>query len=65
MLETAVRSIGPDSEDTDSEKPALLADEPYTPDFFDHWMEEYASRVENVEEHRPLNGAPAEAVVPP
>jgi hypothetical protein len=45
VLETAVRSIGPDSEDTDSEKPALLADEAYTPDFFDHWMEDYASKV--------------------
>jgi hypothetical protein len=65
MLEIAVRSIGPDPEGTNSNKPALLADEAYTPDFFDHWMEDYASKVENVEEHRALNDTPAEAVVPP
>jgi len=45
MLEAEVRSIGPDSGDTDSKKSVLLADEAYTPDFFDHWMEDYASKV--------------------
>jgi len=44
-LETTVRSVGPDSEGIDSDKRALLADEAYTPDFFDHWLEEYASKL--------------------
>jgi len=29
----------------DSEKRPVLMDEDHVPDFFDHWMEEYASKV--------------------
>jgi hypothetical protein len=45
MLETAVRCVGPDSEGTDSDKRGLLTDEAYIPDFFDHWLEQYAAKV--------------------
>jgi hypothetical protein len=45
MLKTAGGSVGSDSERTAAEERPLLIDENRVPDFFDHWMEEYASKV--------------------
>jgi hypothetical protein len=45
MLTTVNGTAGPDTENTDSEQRERHLDEPYVPDFFDHWMEEYASSV--------------------
>jgi hypothetical protein len=45
MLKNAGGSVGSDSERTAAEERPLLTDEGRVPDFFDHWMEEYASKV--------------------
>ena len=45
MLKTVGGSIRSELKDTDSEKPLPLMDEEHVPDFFDHWMEEYISKV--------------------
>jgi len=38
-------NIPSDLTGTDSEKRPVLIDEDHVPDFFDHWMEEYFSKV--------------------
>lgn len=38
-------NIPSDLKGTDSEKRPVLTDEDPVPDFFDHWMEEYISKV--------------------
>jgi len=38
-------NIPSDLKGTDSEKRAVLMEEDHVPDFFDHWMEEYVSKV--------------------
>jgi hypothetical protein len=38
-------NIPSDLKGTDSEKRPVLTDEDHVPDFFDHWMEEYISKV--------------------
>ena len=38
-------NIPSDLKSTDSEKRPVLMDEDPVPDFFDHWMEEYVSKV--------------------
>ena len=38
-------NIPSDLKGTDSEKRPVLMDEDPVPDFFDHWMEEYVSKV--------------------
>ena len=45
MLKTVGGSIWSELRDSDSEKPLPLMDEEHVPDFFDHWMEEYISKV--------------------
>jgi len=38
-------NIPSDLKGNDSEKRPVLMDEGHVPDFFDHWMEEYVSKV--------------------
>jgi hypothetical protein len=45
MLKTVGGNIWSELKDSDSEKPLPLMDEEQIPDFFDHWMEEYISKV--------------------
>jgi hypothetical protein len=45
MWSTAGGSVRSESKGTESQKRPLLMDEGHVPDFFDHWMEEYISKV--------------------
>jgi hypothetical protein len=45
MLKTTGRSVGSDLEDADVTKRQYLPEEARIPDFFDHWMEEYAGKI--------------------
>lgn len=45
MLKAAGGSVWSELKGTDSEKRLPLMDEGRVPDFFDHWMEEYISKV--------------------
>jgi len=44
-LNTVGGSVWSELKGNDSEKPLPLTDEGRVPDFFDHWMEEYISKV--------------------
>jgi hypothetical protein len=45
MLNTTGRSVGSDLENAHVGKPQYLPEEARIPDFFDHWMEEYAGKI--------------------
>jgi hypothetical protein len=45
MLKTAGGNVRSEWESTDAEKRSLLTDQDSGPDFFDHWLEEYASKA--------------------